>query len=291
MKKNENITLEELNEFNGMNNTENNSKVFNNYKEWKKYNHNEYYNVNTLFNKIFNLKNDSKTRRENFYTHILIHLADLKSEGEYILNDHLFLKSLITIIKDDLNFKNYYNDENMEINLKKYKNININNISEFKARIIGNIIRKIYFLTNYELLISHSFSNTKQEIILTDLLNSLILFLEILSENFNQFFHEAVFEYKFDFTKEKDNSPVAKYDEVSQTFKMLNEKNIENNNIHTPYEILLKLHQKIFETLKIANNDKYRDTLQNNLLIIFNSLTYCIVEYTDFDNQVYKLIL
>ena len=187
-----------------------------------------------------------------------------------------------------MNFNNHCNDENMEINLKEYKDYNY---SIFKARVIGNIIKKIYFLTNYELLISRSFSNTKQENILTDLLNSLILFLEILGENFNQFFHEAIFEYKFDFAKEKDIAPVAKYDEDSQTFKMLNEQNEENNNIFTPYEILLKLHQKIFEALKINNDDKYRETSQNNLLIVFNSLTYCIVEYINIDNPIYKLFL
>ena len=44
-----------------------------------------------------------------------------------------------------------------------------------------------------------------------------MLFLEILGENFNQLFHEAIFEYKFDLSKEKDVAPVSKYDEDSQT--------------------------------------------------------------------------
>ena len=190
-------------------------------------------------------------------------------------------------MKINPNFKELCTDENMEMNVKQYAGYN-GNFSNFKARIIGNIIRKIYFLTDYELLISRSFSNTKQENILTDLLNTLILFLEILGENFNEFFHEAIYKYKFDITKEKDHAPIAKYDEKSKEFIMLEE---NENKIYTPYEILIKLHHKIFQTLKITNDDKYRETSQNNLLIIFNSLTYCIVEYTNFYNPDYKSFL
>ena len=49
--------------------------------------------------------------------------------------------------------------------------------------------------------------------------------------------------------------------------------------------------KKIFEALKINNDDKYRETSQNNLLIVFSSLTYCIVEYINTDNPIYKLFL
>ena len=288
IKKKEDITLEDLNRFNGKNNSENNYKIFNNYKKWKENMLNEYSNSDILLNKLLYFKNNSQVKIEKFYTFIFIHLADLKSEGDCILNDHIFLKSLIKIIKNNPNYKDNLNDEELEINMKGLVDLDLSN---FKARIIGNIVRKIYFLTYYELLISQSFSNTKQENILTDLLNTLIFFLEILGENFNELFHEAIFKYKFDLSKEKDNAPVAKYDEESKTFKMLEINNEESNKIYTPYEILLKLHQKIFETLKIANDDKYRETLQNNLLIVFNSLTYCIVEYTNFYNPVYKSFL
>ena len=289
MKKNAEITLEDLNKFNGNNNAETNSIIFNNYNEWEKNIFNEYLKADILLNKLLFFKNYSKVKIETFYTYIFIHLADFKSEGDCILNDHLFLKSLIKIIKNNPNFKDNNIDEEMKINIKSI--LNYDDLNEFKARIIGNIVRKIYFLTNYELLISRSFSNSKQENLLTDLLNTLILFLEILGENFNELFHEAFFKYKFDLSKEKNNSPVAKYDDESKTFQMLEINNEENNNIYTPYEILLKLHLKIFEALKIDNDDKYRETLQNNLLIIFNSLTYCIVEYTNFDNPDYKPFL
>ena len=102
-----------------------------------------------------------------------------------------------------------------------------------------------------------------------------------MGERYNQFFYEAIFKYKFDFSEGKDNTPVAKYDEKSQTFKMLKE-GAEEKNIYSPFEVLLELHKKIFDSLKITNDEKYRETQQNNLLIIFNSLTYCIIEYSNF---------
>ena len=111
-----------------------------------------------------------------------------------------------------------------------------------------------------------------------------------MGEHFNQFFHEIIFKYKFDLSKGKDISPVAKYDDQSKTFKMIKE-DVEEKNIYSPYELLLELHQKIFESLKITVDDKYRETQQNNLLIIFNSLTYCIIEYANFENPDYNPII
>jgi hypothetical protein len=56
MKNTERITLDDLNEFNGINNSENNSKIFENYKKWKDENRNQYFQVKNLFEKLFNLK-------------------------------------------------------------------------------------------------------------------------------------------------------------------------------------------------------------------------------------------
>ena len=175
----------------------------------------------------------------------------------------------------------------MEMNIKNTIDIEIN---EFKARIIGQIIRKINYLANYELLISQCFSNTEQENNLSELLNCLILFLEILGEHFNKFFHDAIFKYKFDLSMNKTNFPAAKYDDESKTFKKLIE-DVDENNIFSPYEVLLNLHQKTFETLYISNDVNYRETQQNNLLVLFNSLTCCIIEFSNFDNEVYGEIM
>ena len=285
-KDNEKITLEELNEFNGIDSNIN-SIILNNYNKWNQYINNESNKVKDLFEKVLNIKREITNKRENLYIYMFSYLSNLGDSVEMELSDHLFLKTLISIIISDEQFKNICNDEKMKQLLSYNKDFDLN---DFKTRIIGHIIRKIYFLTNYELLISQCFSNTKQENELSQLLNCLILFLEILGEHSNQFFYDSIFKYKFDLSTGKDNTPVAKYDEESQTFKML-KKDVEEKNIYSPYEVLLELHQKIFESLKISNDDKYRETQQNNLLIVFNSLTYCIIEYTNFENPNYNPIL
>lgn len=66
---------------------------------------------------------------------------------------------------------------------------------------------------------------------------------------------------------------------------------VEEKNIYSPFEILLELHRKIFESLKITGDDIYRKTKQNNLLIIFNSLIHCIIEYLNLENPDYKPII
>ena len=288
-KENEKITLEELNEFNGIDSNIN-EKILNNYNKWKKYINNESSKIKALIDKNLNLNRGPATKRENFYSFIFIYIANLGVSAESQLNDHLFLKSLISIIMSDEQFKSICNDDNFKIILKNYINNKDIDLNDFKARIIGQIIRKIYFLTNYELLISQCFSNTKQENEISELLNSLILFLEIFGEHLNQFFYDSMFKYKFDLSIGKDNTPVAKYDEESKTFKMLKE-DVEEKNVYSPFEVLLELHQKIFESLKITIDDKYRETQQNNLLIILNSLTYCIIEYTNLENPYYKPII
>ena len=291
-KENEKITLEELNEFNGID-SKINSLILNNYNKWNQYINNESFKEKSLLEKILNSKKGTTSKRESFYSCIFTYLSELEASTEYDLNDHLFFKTLISIIISDEKFKSICVDEKMKIFVKKYKakkGVDFDDFNDFKARIIGRIIRKIYFLTNYELLISKCFSNTKQENELSESLNCLILFLEILGEQFNQFFHDAFFKYKFDLSIGKDNTPVAKYDEESKTFKMLKE-DVEENNVYSPYEVLLELHQKIFESLKITVDNKYRETQQNNLLIIFNSLTYCIIEYANLENPNYRPII
>ena len=283
------ITLDELNDFNGLN-SKVNSKILNNYDKWIEYIDNEIFKIKPLFEKALDTKRSSSNKRDLFYSMILISISDINSTSQYILNDNLLLKALIRIIREDEKFKTVCDDEKMKLIIKDYiKNQEID-YEQIKARIIGSIIRKIYFLTNYEISISKCFSNTKQENDLSELLNSLILFFEVLGENFNNFFHDVIFKYKFDLSPEKSNVPVAKYDEESKTFKMLNEK-VNEKNVYSPFEILLKLHRKIFESLRISPDNIYRETQQNNLLIIFNSLTYCIIEYSNFENPKYTEIL
>ena len=288
-KKNENITLEELNEFNGID-PKINSVILNNYNKWNEYINNEYYRTKALFMKILNSKKGLISKRVTFYSFIFGYISSLEPSTDYDLYDHLFFKTLISIILSDEKFKSICEDGQLEVLLKKIQTNKDMDFSEIKARIIGQIIRKIYFLANYELLVSKCFSNTKQENELSESLNCLILFLEILGEQFNQFFHDAFFKYKFDLSIGKDNTPVAKYDEESRKFKMLKE-DVGENNVYSPYEVLLELHQKIFESLKITVDNKYRETQQNNLLIIFNSLTYCIIEYANLEDPNYRPII
>ena len=289
-KDNEEITIDELNEFNGLD-SKINSKISNNYNEWINYINEQSPKIKILFEKILDTKRASSNKRKFFYLFILLAISDVNSTCQYILNDHLFLKALIRIIRSDQKFKSVCDDEKMKLAIKDYIKNQENDYENIKARIIGSIIRKIYFLTNYELSVSKCFSNTKQENDLSELLNSLILFFEVLGENFNPFFHDAIFKYKFDFSAEKSNNPVEKYDEESKTFKILNEK-ANSKNIYSPFEVLLELHKKIFESLRITpDKNFYRETQQNNLLIIFNSLTYCIIEYSNFEDPDYSSIL
>ena len=290
IKNTENITLEDLNNFNGLD-SNNNSKILNNFNKWKEYINKKAKNVKFLIDNLLDSKNKTLSKREFFYYTIFMHISNFKLEDEFILNDYLFLKYLIRQIRSDEKFFNICDDEKMNLIINDYFKIDIGDINDFKAKIIGNIIKKIYFLTNYEILISNSFSNSKHENYLSELLNCLILFLEVLGEHFNQFFHDAIFKYKFDFSIEKNHFPVEKFDDESQTFKKIEESENENSNVFSPYEILLKLHQKIFDSLNIANDENYRETQQNNLLLIFNSLTYCIIEYTNFENPVYRNIM
>jgi len=206
--------------------------------------------VKFFIDSVLDGKNKTLSKREKFYYIIFMLIANTKLEEELILNDCLFLKYLIRQIRSDEKFISVCDDEKMNLILNDYLKLNIDDIAEFKAKIIGNIIKKIYFLTNYEILISNSFSNSKHENFLSELLTCLILFLEVLGEHFNQFFHDAMFKFKFDLSQEKNHFPVQKFDEDSQTFKNLNE-NEENQNVFTPYETLLKLHQKIFDALNI----------------------------------------
>ena len=288
-KNEENISLEELNNFNNLDSSIN-LKILNNFNKWKEYINKTSKNIKSLIDNVLDSKNQTLNQREIFYYKILIHISNYESKGEFILNDCLFLKYLIKQIRNDEKFFEICNNEKMKLIIEDFFILKIDNIDDFKAKIIGNIIKKIYFLTNYEILISNSFSNSKHENYLSELLNCLILFLEVLGENFNQFFHEAIFKYKFDFSLEKNHFPVAKKDEESKTIKKLNEEK-ENYNIFSPYEILLKLHEKIFNFINITNDEKYRETQQNNLLIIFNSLTHCIIEYSNVEHPFYKDII
>ena len=89
--------------------------------------------IKYLFDYIFNLKNKEISKRENFYGTIFIHIIDLKSEGEYILNDLLFLKCLIRMIRTDEKFISICDDEKMKNIIKNNLN-GIIEINEFKAR-------------------------------------------------------------------------------------------------------------------------------------------------------------
>ena len=117
-KENEKITLEELNEFNGIDSNIN-SMVLKNYNKWNQNINNESFKVNDIIEKILNSKKETTSRRNKFYSSILTYLSNLGSLGENELNDYLFLKALISIIISDEKFKSILEDKKFEIIIKR----------------------------------------------------------------------------------------------------------------------------------------------------------------------------
>ena len=166
--------------------------------------------------------------------------------GNYTLRDYFFIKYFIKILPN--NFDSFFNDAiilNAFTKLIIYdkKLINFDGVgnkteildnyniqdydeSQIKAKIFGTVIRKLNYVVNYEISISNSFCNSKHEIQLSEYTNALIVFTQVLGENFNTSFHEAMFELQFDLEDPK-GGPIAKYDEEKKIYICANEENEE----------------------------------------------------------------
>ena len=262
--------------------------------------------------------------------------------GNYTLRDYFFIKYFIKILPN--NFDSFFNDAiilNAFTKLIIYdkKLINFDGVgnkteildnyniqdydeSQIKAKIFGTVIRKLNYVVNYEISISNSFCNSKHEIQLSEYTNALIVFTQVLGENFNTSFHEAMFELQFDLEDPK-GGPIAKYDEEKKIYICANEENEEAEekieeeekrsirkskrageqeekkgelvvadiNIKkgcVPYLLLLILYQKILDLL--YSNDK-EEIVQNNLMMVFHSLTNCLEEFSHVKDDKHKDIL
>ena len=269
--------------------------------------------------------------------------------GNYTLRDYFFVKYFIKILPN--NFDSFFNDAiilNAFTKLIIYdkKLINFDGVgdkteildtyniqdydeSQIKAKIFGTVIRKLNNVVNYEISISSSFCNTKHEIQLSEYTNALIIFTQVLGENFNTSFHEAMFELQFDLEKSK-GGPIAKYNEEKQCFLAPGEveegkaeaqdeeeekkiirkakrkysfrksvssmvgqgdlfvADIDINKGCVPYLLLLILYQKILDLLYSKEKD---EIIQNNLIMVFHSLTNCLEEFSHVKDDKHKDIL
>ena len=126
---------------------------------------------------------------------------------------------------------------------------------------IHHIISNIKEIAIDEIAISKEFSNSPNENKFSNILNSLIVLLEAIGENGNEILYKIIFENTI-------------------------------NNSEIPFECLLSLYKNIFDSLFIDFDKEFiRETNQNNLLIIFFSLTQCINEYLIFINNEKQIIL
>ena len=239
----------------------NNPTIKNNFEKWQKYidKEDKLNKLNALFN-ILDSKNNVNNRKR-FYERIidmLINNLDNISENIIIhgKNDTKIINAIIKIFLCDK--KNI---------LKIGKYVPSKKCNEF----IDKLIKNIFLLLVYEIKISESFSNTKYENNLSELLNSYVILFEILGENYNKSFHEIIF------TKREYN--------FIDLLNYKNEKRKEKTK-YVIYEILLEFHRIIFLTLY----NSY-EINQNNLLIIFHSLTQCIIEYSNTDNIEHNKII
>ena len=119
IKNTEKITLEDLNNFNGLDSNIN-SKILNNFNKWKEYINIKAKNVKFLIDNLLDSKDKTLSKREFFYYTIFMHISNCKLQDEFILNDYLFIKYLIRQIRSDEKFFNICDDEKMNLIINDY---------------------------------------------------------------------------------------------------------------------------------------------------------------------------
>ena len=263
----------------------------------------------------FNMKFEDHTIREYFFAKYFLKI--IPDNFDEYFNDPVVLNGFIKLINNDKNLINFENLEKKQDILEKYfEEGESKNLSEIKLKIIGTLIRKLSYTCNYEMSISSCFFNSEHEMQLSEYVNSLILFIQVLGENYNGEFHEAMFEYLYDLENEielqvKNNTnrnvekrdkrlPIAKYDEITNKYIPIDGVNISEGEIPlqigdvdisqgcSGYLLLIILYKKIFDQIYKDNGDII---YENNLLILSHSLSTCLEEFSHINNDKHKTIL
>ena len=274
-----NITLEEFNTYSPDNENEN-LKIFTNFKKWINYNNN--IKDSDAIEILTSIKIKDKEKDLNLLNISIksFYISILNSNSYYLLRyDELYL--LIKIFK--LNKKYIEYGINSELQIKtKNGNKNISK-EEIPLVFIGKLIKSINYYCNYEISISNSFCNTNHENILSNYVNALIILLTTVADNFDEY----IFNYNFDFT---NNNCLESF--PNNNLDSQNEENLEllYNVSYSPYKCMIILYQKIYESLIVNyfNNEKEIRPNQNNLLILFYSITNFLISFNPLKLEKHK---
>ena len=283
-KENINITLEDLNpDINLENLNEEDfekaqiySETLKNYNLWL--NHVEENNDKGLdfFLKNIDINRNKLTLRHMFYYSLYRMIVD---EDIFLLNNVAVLNSIIKLILSDKKYNTILDMNSIKV---YYENETEDSINEIFEKLIGKLIKTIYLIFNYEFMISKTFNNSKNENNISEFLNTLIIFFELLGENSQTFFHKYIFEYKYNLNDLKDFHAIEKFTNI-ENFKS---NNSFNTSKITPFETLLMLFIQ-----QLNSFDLFSEILMDNSLIIFNSLTQCILEYSSPEKEIHKQII
>ena len=291
-------------------------EIIENFNKWKDFVYKQNFNcgIEIVLNN-FDMKFENHTIREYFFAKYFLKI--IPDNFDEYFNDPVVLNGFIKLIINDKNLINFENLEKKQDILDKYfSKEESRDLNEIKLKIIGNLIRKLNYVCNYEIAVSNCFCNSEHEMQLSEYVNSLILFIEALGENYNREFHEAMFEYLYDLENEikgeiQNNKnknlkksdkrlPIAKYDETIQKYVPLDGVNIpeEKYNLKvgdidiskgcSGYLLLITLYKKIFDQIYKENDD---EIYEKNLLIISHSLSTCLEEFSHINDDKHKKIL
>ena len=265
------VTLEELNIY-SPNNRNKNSKIFDNYMNWVKYNSS--IKDSDIIKILTSINIKDKDMELNLLNKFIekFYISILNSNSFYILEyNELYL--FIKLFKFNKDYINY--GINSELSIKT-DNVN-KNIQKEKIPVafIGKLIKSINYYCYYEISISNSFSNTKNENFISRYVNALIILLTVVSDNFDEY----IVNYNYDFTN-------------NDCFDSLEVKKEESfyNTICSPYECMIILYQKIYESL-IANyfyKDENLRPNHNNLLILFYTITNFLISFSPIKLEKHK---
>ena len=277
-----NITLDQLitdNNWDRYNEYSNiNLDILNNYKILEKYvKEQDEYGLN-YFLKNLDINRDKMTVREIIYFNLFKMILNYDF---FVLNNASLINGIIKLILIDKNYKNFFQMKNLKF---LFETEDVNKIDDFFEQFIGKLIKSIYFIFGYVFKISKSFTNTKFEYKTSELLNSLILFFELLGENAETFFHKFVFECKYNMLDLKDFHAIEKFDKNNKDNFNLKYK-IDYKKM-TPFEALLMMFIQQLRSFNFNTEIK-----PDNSIIIYNSLTQCIIEYSTPENEWHKKIV
>ena len=268
-----NITLEDLNpDINLENISEEDyekSKVYseflNNFNLWKNYIEENNNKGLDYFLKNLDINRNKLTLRHMFYYSLYKMMVD---EDIFLVNNVIILNAIIKLVLSDKKYNKI-----LELNSIKlfFENETEDSINEMFEKLIGKLIKTIYLIFNYEFIISKSFNNSKNENKISEFLNTLITFFELLGENSETFFHKYIYEYKYNLNDLNDYHAIDKANNIDD-FKSNNKFNPSKI---TPFETLLMLFIQQLHSFNL-----FSEIAVDNELIFFNSLAQCILEYS-----------